>query len=234
MDSLNQGAGWTAMDGPISNMSAKGVTGNLQPNAMEIAGRSGEGRSGKSSGQMVEESASGKGGKQTPTRYTPDPFEAGRVKDTSKDPGGGSTGGGKVSGANAEGLRGEPPPPVRQQLERLAERQAEIRSTAEKANVAMRKRGVVSEDLARAVERMKKLEALLRQKQPAPYANDARAVAEHLRDVQKTVRDQIELTRDPTRGLARETRSDLFNAADEEIPAEFRDWITEYYKALAR
>jgi hypothetical protein len=234
MDSMDKGAGWTAMDGPISNMSAKGVTGNLQPNAMEIAGRSGEGRSGKSAGQMVEETASGKGGKQTPTRSTPDPFEAGRVKDTSKDPTGGSTGGGKVSGADAEGLRGTPPPPVRQQLERLADRQAEVRSTSEKANVAMRKRGMVSEDLQRAIDRMKKLEALLRQKQPAPFANDARAIAEHLRDVQKTVRDQVELMRDPTRGLAREARSELLNAADEEIPAEFRDWITEYYKALAR
>jgi len=234
MDSLNQGAGWTAMDGPISNMSAKGVTGNLQPNAMEIAGRSGEGRSGKSSGQMVEESASGKGGKQTPTRYTPDPFEAGRVKDTSRDASGGSTGGGKVSGANSEGLRGAPPPPLKQQMDRLADRQAEIRNTTEKANVAMKKRGVVSEDLQRALARMRQIEALLRQGRPGEAAADAKTVSESLRDVQKTVRDQLELTKDPTRGLARETRSELMNAADEEIPAEFRDWVTEYYKALAR
>ena len=43
LDSLDEGAGWTAMDGPISNMSAKGVTGNLLPNQHEIGGRSGEG-----------------------------------------------------------------------------------------------------------------------------------------------------------------------------------------------
>ncbi|HND54956.1 MAG TPA: hypothetical protein PLV92_21230, partial [Pirellulaceae bacterium] len=35
-DSLDKGAGWDAMDGPISNMSARGVTGNRLPNSSEI------------------------------------------------------------------------------------------------------------------------------------------------------------------------------------------------------
>ena len=35
--------GWSAGDGPISDMSAKGVTGNLLPNQNEVGGRSGEG-----------------------------------------------------------------------------------------------------------------------------------------------------------------------------------------------
>mgnify|MGYP003339334884 CR=1 FL=1 len=52
-DSLDKGAGWDAMDGPISNMSAKGVTGNRLPNTSEMSGRAGEGRSGKSSGEFV-------------------------------------------------------------------------------------------------------------------------------------------------------------------------------------
>ena len=66
MDSMDKGVGWDAMDGPISNMSAKGVTGNQLPNNMEIGGRSGEGRTGKSSGQFVADTAEGKGGRQTP------------------------------------------------------------------------------------------------------------------------------------------------------------------------
>ncbi|MCY3022997.1 MAG: hypothetical protein NTW87_28810, partial [Planctomycetota bacterium] len=99
MDSMDKGAGWDAADGNISNMSAKGVTGNRQPNDMEISGRSGEGRSGKSQGQFVEETADGKGGKQTPTRNTNDTYEEGKVDDKSKDPVGGATGGGKSAGA---------------------------------------------------------------------------------------------------------------------------------------
>ena len=54
-DSLDKGAGWDAMDGPIDNMSAKGVTGNTLPNNNEMGGRAGEGRSGKSQGEFVEE-----------------------------------------------------------------------------------------------------------------------------------------------------------------------------------
>jgi len=69
------------------------VTGNQLPNDNEMAGRSGEGRSGKSQGEFVEETASGKGGRNTPTRLDPTPFQQGQVKDDSKDPVGGATGG---------------------------------------------------------------------------------------------------------------------------------------------
>ena len=51
-DNLNQ-AGWGVGDGPISSFSAKGKTGNDLPNNNELSGRSGDGRRGKSSGQMV-------------------------------------------------------------------------------------------------------------------------------------------------------------------------------------
>ena len=63
-DSLDKGAGWDALDGPISNTSAKGVTGNRLPNSSEIGGRSGEGRQGKASGEFVGDQAVGKGGAQ--------------------------------------------------------------------------------------------------------------------------------------------------------------------------
>ena len=110
LDSLDKGAGWGAGDGPISDMSAKGVTGNLLPNQNEVGGRSGEGRTGRSHGQMVGDTAEGKGGRETPTRLDPEPFEQGSVKDTAKNDPGGATGGGKLSGFGAEGLRGPAPP----------------------------------------------------------------------------------------------------------------------------
>ncbi len=233
LDSLNKGAGWGAADGPISNMSAKGVTGNLQPNSMEVAGRSGEGRSGKSSGQFVEESASGKGGKQTPTRSTPDPYEAGQVKDKSKDPSGGSTGGGKAGSGNKEGLRGVPPQQIQQKMDRLADQQADIRNTSEKAKVAMQKRGYVSDDLAAAIKKMKELEDQMRRHQGADYPAEAKAVAERLDAARKSIQDQLELMRDPTAAVSKERRDDLMNSLDEDIPAEFGDWVREYYRSLS-
>ena len=134
-DSLDKGAGWDAMDGPIANMSAKGVTGNQLPNNNEMGGRSGEGRSGKSQGEMVEDTASGKGGRNTPTRLDPTPFTKGQIKDESKDPAGGATGGGKTSGQGGEGLEGPVGPQLKQQMERLAQKQAQIRNAAERLNI---------------------------------------------------------------------------------------------------
>ena len=128
----DKGIGWDAMDGPISNMNAQGVTGNQLPNPSEIAGRSGEGRQGKSLGEFVENKAVGKGGRRTPTRLTPEPFQAGQVKDTSAEPPGGATGGGKTSGAGAQGLEGPLPPPLKKQLKRLAGRHAQLLNKAER------------------------------------------------------------------------------------------------------
>ena len=233
LDSMDKGVGWGVGDGPIANMSAKGITGNLQPNSNEIAGRSGEGRSGKSSGQFVGDTAEGKGGKQTPTRSTPDPYEKGQVKDTSKDPSGGSTGGGKISGANKEGLRGAPPPPTMQKMDRMADNQAEIRNIAEKAKVALERRGYVSQDLAAAIDRMKLVEDKLRNHQGANYTVEMKAVTTTLNAVKKTSDDQIDVLRDPVHATPTEKRTGFQNSSDEEIPPEFKDWVKAYYKALS-
>jgi hypothetical protein len=181
----------------------------------------------------VGDTAVGKGGKQTPSRSTPDAFEAGRVQDKSHDPSGGSTGGGKIGGANKEGLRGVPPPPIQGKMERLADRQADIRNTAEKAKVALGRRGYVSTDLAQALERMKKLEDELRAHRSGDPASDARAIAEELNAVKRTIRDELEVTRDPSRRGSRSAREDLLSAGDEAIPSDFQDLVREYYKALA-
>ena len=139
MDSADKGAGWGASDGPISDMSAKGVTGNLLPNQNEVGGRSGEGRNGRSHGQMVSDTAEGKGGQETPTRLTSEPFEQGSVKDSAKQDKGGATGGGKLSGFTGEGLRGPSAPPSNQKMPRLAEQQAKLRQQAEALALKLRR-----------------------------------------------------------------------------------------------
>ncbi|MEI6234029.1 MAG: hypothetical protein WCT04_13320 [Planctomycetota bacterium] len=234
LDSMDKGVGWGVSDGPISDMSAKGITGNVQPNNNEVNGRSGEGRNGKSSGQFAEKTADGKGGKQTPTRSTPDPFEAGRVEDKSKEESGGSTGGGKVSGGNKEGLRGVPPPPSKEKMDRLADSQADLRNAAEKANVAMQKRGYVSQDLVKAIDKMKGIEGQLRGVRGANYTGEMKAIGEKLSSAKKTVRDSIDVSRDTSRPLTKQRRDDMRNAMDEAVPSEFKDWVKEYYKSLSQ
>ena len=159
MDSIDKGAGWGADDGPMSNMSAKGVTGNQLPNNDEIGGRSGEGRNGKSDGQMVGNTAVGKGGNETPTRMTPTPFENGSVNDQSKDTKGGATGGGKLAGSGQDGLRGPMAPQVQQRVKVLAEQQAKLRQQAESLDLQLRKQRRPTGDLESAINAMKELEA---------------------------------------------------------------------------
>lgn len=146
-DSLDSGGGWNVADGPISNFSAKGITGNILPNANEVAGRSGEGREGRASGELVEEIAMGKGGRRTPGRITSDAYQDGRIMDLDKSGAGAATGGGKVSGIAAEGLSGALPSNLEDRVLRLAEKQAIILSKARILHSQAVIRGWRAEDL---------------------------------------------------------------------------------------
>ncbi|MGW8257555.1 MAG: hypothetical protein ACWGMZ_08730, partial [Thermoguttaceae bacterium] len=158
-DSLDKGAGWDTLDGPISNMSARGVTGNRLPNTSEIGGRAGEGRQGKSSGEFVGNEAVGKGGRKTPSRLTPDPFVKGQIKDRDKQVAGGATGGGKQSGLGGEGLEGPAPRATNMRdPQRLAAKQATLRNKAEGIDLQMKVMHYNHVELKKMIEIMARIE----------------------------------------------------------------------------
>ncbi len=232
MDNIDKGAGWDAADGPISNMSAKGITGNQLPNQDEIGGRSGEGRNGRSSGQMVEETAQGKGGRETPSRLEPEPFESGSVKDSDTTDHGGPTGGGKVSGAAAEGLRGPVPPPLAHAMARLAGQQANIRQQAGALALELRRRHLPSGDVENAVQAMQGIERAaasaqiggIRQRY-AEAVDALRAAREGASAAPAAVRrERIDLDR---------TRRDLTQGEREGVPAGYEEMSSAYFRALA-
>lgn len=233
LDSMDEGIGWDAMDGPISNMSAKGVTGNLQPNDMEIGGRSGEGRSGKSMGQFVEVTATGKGGRQTPTRSTPDPFEGGEVQDSGTDPTGGSTGGGKLSGVGEQGLRGKPSPELARRLEALAGQQTRIRQKGEQLDLALRRRRYYSQNLERAVDLMRRMEDALRAERPFSYRALRRRIVSELETTQRVIEAQRDVRLEAGLRSAGPFDEELRDAGGEEAPREYRDLIRDYYRAIS-
>ncbi len=140
-DSMNKGLGWGAIDGPISDMSAQGVTGNTMPKNDEIQGRSGSGREGRSSGEMVGATATDKGGRRTPTRLTGDQFSTGQIKDSSKQPPGGATGGGKSSGYGGEGLEGPAPLGMQKDIKRMAGIQAQLLNQTDRLRIQLRAAG---------------------------------------------------------------------------------------------
>ncbi|HLA86172.1 MAG TPA: hypothetical protein VJL29_15400 [Thermoguttaceae bacterium] len=234
-DSLDVGAGWDAMDGPISNMSAKGVTGNRLPNTSEIGGRSGEGRSGKSSGEFVAEEAVGKGGRRTPSRLTPDPFEKGQVKDHSRDPVGGATGGGKESGQGGEGLEGpQRRPPGPRETERLAGRQAALRNKAEAIDLKFQIMNFHRADLEKMIEAMAQVEHDLRAGRYQNALRQRNVLAEGLGSVKQYLEGQVELRQDTSVNLPGDVQKDILGGMQDPSPPGWEELNRQYYERLSK
>lgn len=103
--------GWAVMDAPMPSFSAKGKSGNTKPNDNEMTGRSGAGREGQSTGELVENRVKGLEGRQTHARKTNDPLQRGQVEEEeSSTLDARSTGGGKLGGdSETIGTFGEAP-----------------------------------------------------------------------------------------------------------------------------
>ena len=232
IDSIDKGAGWDAADGPISSMGAKGVTGNTLPNQMEVGGRSGEGRSGRSDGQMVQSTAEGKDGRQTPSRVTPTPFESGSVDDKSKQDPGGATGGGKLAGFAGQGLRGPAPPPRLDQMQRLAGKQSEIRQAAEKLSLGLRNKGLPSGDLEESILRMHEVETLARAGRGGEIRRAFTEAEGSLREARDLLREDT-VVRQERGGLSRQEAATLWTGLQDDIPAGYEDLVSAYYRRLS-
>jgi len=232
-DSIDKGAGWDTMDGPISNFSAKGVTGNQLPNTSEMSGRSGEGRTGKASGEMVEETATGKGGRRTPTRLTPDAFQKGDIKDTSKDPPGGATGGGKVSGGGQEGLEGPVPPELGRKMGRLAGRQAQIRNKAERVNAALKVKNYDSFALEEAIRHMRLVQRDLLTGRYGDAFRRKDVILKGLKGTKMLLGGEIEIREDRGMALPKEIEDQILDAIQRDAPRGFEEYLKHYYQRLS-
>ncbi len=233
-DSLDRGAGWDAADGPISNMSAKGVTGNRLPNTSEIGGRAGEGRSGKSSGEFVSDEAVGKGGRRTPSRLTPDPYMEGQVRDHSQDPTGGATGGGKESGQGAEGLEGAlPQSPGPRDLARLAGKQAALRNRAEGIELQFEIMNFHHTDLERLIELMAQVERDLRAGRYRNALRQRRVLAEGLRNIKQYVEGEFAVRQDTTVNLPADIQKELLGSMADPSPPGWEELNRRYFERLA-
>jgi hypothetical protein len=235
-DSLDKGAGWDVADGPISNMSAKGATGNRLPNTSEIGGRAGEGRQGKSSGEFVGDEAVGKGGRKTPSRLTPDPYVAGQIKDHSTDPTGGATGGGKESGEGGEGLEG-PAPGFRGQrdMNRLAGKQAALRNKAEGVDLQhYRVMGYHHTDLQRMIELMAQIERDLKAGRYQSAQRKREVMLEGLGDVKKHLEGEFEVRRDETVNLPTDVQAELLGSMQDPSPIGWEEMNRRYFERLSK
>jgi len=231
MDSLDKGAGWDAADGPISNMSAKGITGNTMPNQQEIGGRSGEGRSGRSSGEMVEKTAQGKGGRQTPARLTPDNIEQGQVQDSSNENQLGPTGGGKASGWGPKGLRG-PVQDLTFRYAQLAEKQAQLIEKAEKLARELKVLNIYNPQLEQSISSMKAFTIQLKEGRYVNLLTTKQLIISQLQQARQVLTQQAIVRVTNSETIAK-SRKDLGSMWDEKIPTGYEGIVRKYYQNIA-
>ncbi len=231
-DNLNQ-AGWGVSDGPISNFSAKGKTGNDLPNNHEVTGRAGDGRRGKSTGQMVGDTARGLEGRKTPARLNNERYEPGKLKEEGRLDPNGSTGGGKKAGAGQRGLQGGTPPDFVKEMERLSTKQTGMREKAEQIARQLNTDGISGRRLNRAIELMESVEDDLRDLRYEDAARKRKVAMRQLKaafsDFDRTTGVQLSQARD----LPPELREELLQSADEGFPDGYESLLENYYRALS-
>ena len=232
-DTMNKANGWDALDGPISDNSAAGITGNNLPNDNTMQGRSGEGRTGQSEGEFVGDSAVGKGGRNTPTRLDPTPFQQGVVNDTSKDPTGGATGGGKLSGQGAAGLEGPTTPQQKEEMQRLADKEAQIRNQAERLNLVYQLDKYDSFRMLDSIALMRRLESDF---QANRYDNVMQRKDVLLNDMQTSqllLGGQTSVQQDSTPSGNLKLQQDISDSMKGTLPPAWSDALKQYYQKLS-
>jgi hypothetical protein len=223
--------GWGVMDGNIDSMQAKGITGNVMPNNNEVGGRSGEGRSGKSSGQFVEKEASGKGGRKTPLRLEQSSFEKGTVEDKSKDAQGGASGGGKQSGIGDDGLAGVTPEQDQNISQRLSGNQGELKQRTQVLLKKLSGHNLPTGDLREALEKMRQLE-----QGGINGGVDIRRIRNEMAAALRNARTALDSSIKSEEEKLKRRRHQAFTVKfeqQEKVPAGYEEYVGRYFKALA-
>lgn len=227
-------AGWAVGDGPISNFSAVGKTGNQLPNKNELSGRAGEGRSGQSQGQLVQDVVRGLGGRTTPTRNTNDPYEQGVVKELQQTATSGATGGGKARGGGQEGLQGDPAsvPPMYGNLPYMKDWQQRIRDKTERVVGQLKAVRIVSPELESAVKLMKEAEDDAANGRYQQMFNRQKMVMTTLEAARDLAAHDVSLRVDGA-GAGDAGRNAVLDAGDEPVPMEYRGAVQRYFEQLS-
>ncbi len=232
-DSINKGNGWGAMDGPISDMSAQGVTGNQMPKNDEIQGRSGSGREGRASGEMVGATATDKGGRRTPTRLTHDAFASGKINDSSKQPPGGATGGGKKAGFSGEGLEGPAPLGMQKNLKRLAGAQAQLLNQTERLRLEMHAANFHNFKLIEAAVLMQNAKKALNAYQYHTALIYQKMAVQDLATAKLLAGAQAHIAIDNTGKIGKKLHH-LSDSATGELPKGYQDPVKAYFAKLSQ
>ena len=230
----NMQVGWGIEDGPISSYSAMGKTGNRLPNASEMGGRSGSGRRGRSSGQMVGDTSRALEGRPTPARLTNEPYESGTPHAEKQLAPRGATGGGKKTGGGRRGLQGGTPPDFVKDMERLAQNQIMLREKLQQVARELGYRGRPLAGVQRALELMKGAEEDYGDLRYDDAARKRKLAIESVRQTESRIGQAVSLSLQKASHLPPEMRREISAGAQQALPEGYEDIVGAYYKALSR
>ncbi|MBI2193577.1 MAG: DUF4175 family protein [Planctomycetes bacterium] len=224
--------------GPASNWMAKGRSGNTKPKNNEVGGRSGSGRTGKTSGEFVDAADVAKEGRETEDRYTKEQAMEGFVptKGEKKRAGGSTSTGGKRSDEATEfGLRGDAPINWSHQRMKLKEKQDDLRLKTELfVNKLKEITGQPDFDANSALLLMQEVQSDL---DGGRFDHAVRKQIEaslHLKKLRRRLAayvGQTEASSGERSGNAAPAQHD--DPLLEKYPDEYRKLLQEYYKVLA-
>jgi len=222
--------GWAVMDGPMPCFSAKGKSGNMRPNDNEMTGRSGAGREGQSSGELVENHVKGLEGTKTHARRTRDPFQKGQVtedEDSTLDAR--ATGGGKLGGESETiGMFGKAP---RRDLNTAEHgtNPTKLRQETEALYATARLLYLGTGSLGSVARELRGLETTRRDIKA--FDSLHRKVLRRLEDTQVELDSGVVLPM-PVAGVSTTGGSAMRDVDIGKISEEYRDIVSDYYRSL--
>ncbi|NMA46288.1 MAG: hypothetical protein GX945_06980 [Lentisphaerae bacterium] len=224
--------GWAVMDGPMPSFSAKGKSGNTRPNDNEMTGRSGSGREGQATGELVENHVKGYEGRETHARRTHDQFQKGMVtedEDSTMDAR--ATGGGKLGGQSESiGMFGAAP---RRDLHQSGPGLTphRLRQETEVLFATARLLYIGSGGLGEAARNLRALESAPPQMQE--LGGLRRRVLRRLEDSQIELKDGAALPM-PVTSISQTGGSAVIDSDFHKVAEEYRPLLNDYYRSLDR
>jgi hypothetical protein len=158
----------------------------------------------------------------------------GQIKDHSRDPVGGATGGGKESGEGGAGLEG-PPPPDRGDRERsrLAGKQAALRNKAEAIDLQFQILNFHRTDLRRLIELMAQVEADIRAGRYQNALRQRQVMLEGLRSVKEYVAGEFQVRQDYSPNLPADVQKEILGSMQDPSPVGWEELNRMYFERLA-
>jgi hypothetical protein len=158
----------------------------------------------------------------------------GQVKDHSKDPVGGATGGGKESGQGGEGLEGPMRrPPGQREMDRLAGKQAALRNKAEGVDLQFQIMNFHRTDLQKMIERMAQIERDLKAGRYQNALRQREVVAEGLGSVKQYLEGEFEVRQDATSNLPTDIQKKILGSMTDPSPVGWEEMNRKYFERLA-